>query len=390
MLLDDGIIHTNNGLKHVKDISFIDSVQTNDGYDELERIRHKFDHIDAVTVITQDGEFHCTSDQYVAVLKDCTEHKWKMAKDLKADDVLVTSRRPIDGTKTHFMYMNNIEMTAQIAWLLGIVHSKDHESYDDDHIKWKFDKEDYKVALRMHDMLHHLEDILGLEHPANIDMIYTDMHYIVSTSHTKDLLGEHFSLKRIPCFIKNAQLDVRLGYISGIIDGNIHARSLSADNRRAFKICKMHTSEIDFVRSIQILCYSCGFETHFSIATDYVTLAAITRHSLNTLINIPTLIKYADVNTYLDTNMYLRNVNSFPASMVRGKNKFGRRFLYNLGIHKLKNITMDVYDQFFGNIAYCPVKVKRVVTCEINADVFDISLKNKEEYYCNGYLVKAG
>jgi hypothetical protein len=78
--------------------------------------------------------------------------------------------------------------------------------------------------------------------------------------------------------------------------------------------------------------------------------------------------------------------------MVNGKNKLSRRFHSSLGMGKLKNISVDRYDQIFGDISYCPVKVRFI--CKTTGDqrpidVFNIKMANKEEFYCNGYLLRS-
>jgi hypothetical protein len=132
-------------------------------------------------------------------------------------------------------------------------------------------------------------------------------------------------------------------------------------------------------------------ETRLVITQGTLSLNAMTKHSLDMLLNVQVLMKFVNVISYIDTNMSLRNLNSFPIKMVNGKNKLSRRFHSSLGLHKLKNITIDSYDQVFGDISYCPVKVRFV--CKTTGDqrpidTFDIKMANKEEFYCDGYLLR--
>jgi hypothetical protein len=404
MLLENSLVHTQDGLKNIKDVSLVDCVLTNDMYDDVTGITYKSCYKQVVTVITQDGELQCTSDQYVAVLKNCTEHRWKKARDLKKDDVLLTTRRPVDGVITKFLD-TEIEMTTYLAWFIGILHSKDPYIKDmkTGYISWRFEKEDYSIAIRMKDMLNILEEVLESKNEADIDMqryygeiTYYTVHYRSPnvSQRVYDFICNMLNSFSIPEYIWNGLVDIRLAYIAGIIDGNVHCKPLSQHNKKAFNICKMSSSDSvkAFVKLLQCLCYSCGMETRLVITQGTLSLNAMTKYSLNMLLNVQALMKFVNVISYIDTNMSLCNLNSFPIKMVNGKNKLSRRFHSSLGIGKLKNISVDRYDQIFGDISYCPVKVRFI--CKTTGDqrpidVFNIKMANKEEFYCNGYLLRS-
>ena len=388
-LPENSLVHTRDGLKRIQDVCIGDMVMTSGGYEEVTNIFYQGKQ-DVITIYTQDGEFECTANHRMAVLKNATEYEWKMAKDLKHNDILMTSRKSIDGQKTNICKGNltNLpKLDKYTSWFVGLLYSKElynHNGYD--YFEYKFDENDYSIALRCKDMLNRFS--VNIECDVKLDIFYENkIEYIVSCK-SKELyeyIYKHLrkDLTKIPDYIMHSIYDLRMAFVAGIIDGNKYCIELSESNRNAFNIITCKYTQ--FVKQLQVLCYSCGFETRRKTKNDCF-LYSITKHSLNTILDCPLLLKFAVVESYLDTTMHLPNTNSLPSKMLQGKNKYVRNLIKDLGIRNLKEISIDAYDKYVGDISYCPVKVTKISLDTKNVETYDIEVANRHEFYCEGYL----
>ena len=296
------LVHTNLGLIPIENIKINNKVLTSSGYENvLDVLNQGVQNI--ITIITEDGEFKCTLNHRMAVYISHDKYEWKMAKYLTKNDLLITSRDPILGTQTALLPSNELiipELDADIAWMLGLLYNT-----------ITIDLLDSKIYSKVVELLKRF----GIEDKSMYDKIYT---YINNST----------SFDEIYDFIKEGYLDIRLGFIAGIIDGY---NSLDNDILCSFSSKKL-------VLNIQTLCYSCGIET--------------------TLIN--------------------NSINCFELKLKTERSKCIVSLIPQLN-KKIKFIE-DFNQQLYIS------KVIDILDNNESVETYDISVDNKHEFFCNGYL----
>jgi intein/homing endonuclease len=117
----------------IENISAGVEVLTADGYAKVAETFHQGVQ-KTIKIKTQDGWFECTENHKMAVLRAANEYDWVPARSLKPGDRLVTSRTPIEGSKTalpawsyvrskHSTTCRDIvipELDADMAWFIGL------------------------------------------------------------------------------------------------------------------------------------------------------------------------------------------------------------------------------------------------------------------------------
>jgi hypothetical protein len=383
LLPSNSIIHTQKGLKELKDIQKSDYILTADEYDFVEDLSNS-EYKDTITIYTQNGEFECLPNQLIAVLKNTCEYKWKKAKNLEINDIIMSTRTCLEGTETklpeYSELSDSIKLDEYTAWFIGFLHTKDLYKYNKENgfFSYKFEKNNYDIAIRIKFMLYNF-----LDNDANIDMEIHKNHYIVSCV-SKNISSYLFqcikNTERIASYIMQAFSNIRMSFIAGIIDGNQHCIEYNDRNRKYFNIITGVNK--NFIKDLQMLCYSCGFETKFSIKNNIYNLEAITNHSLKTIEDIKVLLKYQNVNSFINMPKGA-SCNYFPIKMISSKYSYLNRIF---GLH-LKKVFIDAYDEHVGQINYCPVRILGKTLDTKCSELFTISLQNNEQFYCNGYLM---
>lgn len=380
----DSLVHTKTGLKQIKDVNVGDEVMTSSGYETVKR-RFVQGKQNVITIYTRDGEFKCTPNHRMAVVKSPYEYEWKMAKDIKYNDLLMTTRNSIKGGPTKLPVSDNIvvpELDEYMAWFIGILQSKRpfENNSSMSTIAYKFTKNsyDYKTIYRMKNVLgRFFNDCSGFE----IHISEFPTYYVLKfeSEELYDYLSEHVFGNGISDYIMSAVYDIRMGYIAGVIDGNEEFYTLKK-GRTPVNI--VTTDFPDYVTELQALCYSCGFETKRKNDTEFnvYELNAVTNHAIASILEATILHKINLVDSYY--NMPLRNVNGFPIEMLKKERKFSD---ITKNCYK-KSVSMNIFDEHFDNLSYCPVSVVRVGTETEFVDTYDIEVNNIHEFYCNGYL----
>lgn len=245
------MVHLQRGLVPIEEVVPGDMALTGEG--AYHRVSHFFQQgrQKLVSIKTESSSFRCTSNHRMAFLSpDSNKIGWKTASELRAGDMLLTTRTPLQGTKTCLPPCKDDGefspvINTALAWLLGFLRHK-----------YPLDKE----------CADHAKEIMG-----SFPSIKPILQHSVSYPHT------------IPPYIRCAQLPERLAYLSGIMDGRggvskgiVHI--LSTD------------SEV-FAREVQNLCYSCGFETILVHCAGQVQVNAVSAHSRRVIASIPSLHK---------------------------------------------------------------------------------------------------
>ena len=208
-------------------------------------------------------------------------------------------------------------------------------------------------------------------------------YYIVSCV-SKNITAYLFqcikNTERIASYIMQAFPEIRMGFLAGIIDGNQHCIDYDDTNRKYFNIITGINK--NFIKDLQMLCYSCGFETKFITKCCTYKLEAITSHSLKIIEDIKVLLKYQIVDSFINAPKGT-SCNYFPIKMISSKYSYLNKMF---GLH-LKKVSIDTYDEYIGHINYCPVRILGKNLDTKCSEMFRFSLQNNEQFYCNGYLM---
>ena len=382
LLPSNSIIHTQKGLKELKDIQKSEYILTANGYDIVaELLKPEYNNV--MTIYTQNGEFECEPNQLIAVLKNTREYKWKKAKDLEIDDIIMSTRTCLEGKETEMpLYSgisDSIKLDEYTAWFIGFLHSKELYKYDGENGKfsYKFDIKEYDIAVRTKFMLYKFLD------DAIIDMQIHKRYYIISCI-SKNITGYLFqcikNTERIASYIMQAYPEIRMSFIAGIIDGNQNCIEYNDTYRKYFNVITCNNK--NFIKDLQMLCYSCGFETKFSTKCCTYKLEAITNYSLKIIEDIKVLLKYQIVDSFINIPKGI-SCNYFPIKMISSKYSYLNKMY---GSH-LKKIFIDTYDEYVGELNYCPVRILGKSLDTKYSEMCSISLQNNEQIYCNGYLM---
>jgi ribonucleotide reductase class II len=402
----NSLVHTREGLVKIQDIKVGDEVLTSSGYEKVANtfIQGKQN---LIKIITQDGEFECTPNHRMAIVKTPTNIEWKMACELTENDILTTTRVPTDGVKTElpsWCYDNKSihsttckdiivpEFDADMAWLIGIFQADGYTypNYNKDgynaYISLVFGLEEYDMAEKVKEQLQRF----GYDLHIRLKRRKNENSYMVHCQSKQ--LAYYFDKNvkqansdiEVPEYIKKAKQEIKLAYIAGIIDGDgcVKGRLLNL----------VSTVSLKWAKEIQALCYSCGFETRLNIMKNIPKsregwqplhkLNIITKHSQNIVSKIPQLFKKFNVNKRVG------NSNGFPIDMVISyinDKKYDNNLKRKLGLHNNKQLVIDTFEDNFGKLNYCPTKILRIEDNDED-DTFDIEVENKHEFYCNGYL----
>lgn len=387
-LPEDSLVHTYKGLRKIKHITIGDYVLTSSGYERVNNV-FKQGIQNVMTLYTQDGIFKCTPNHRIAVVKNTKEYIWKMAKDIEYDDIIMTSRIPIDGDITILPFdddiddINKPELDADIAWFIGYLKFKNYYSVDKDNFAftYKFNYvAEYNSFLKMEECFKRFGFIKNSKN--SIDIFRVDnnnIEYYITITCSNINIFEYFDkfkqIKNIPSYIRESKYYIKLAYIAGLIDSNQY-----------YDKCYISSSiSQDFTYDLQTLCYSCGFETRYMQVDSNHILIAVTEHARLTINNIKELKRPFKINILEKVN-----INSFDKYMLINKDLVNNFYELStiLNLDNSEKIDIDTYNKYFGNIYYCPTRVvsKDYNNCNEKYETYDIEVANKHEFYCNGLL----
>jgi len=405
----NSLVHTENGLEKIQNIKVGDKVLTSTGYKNVLNT-FKQGKQTLCKIITQDGEFECTPNHRMAVLNDIdNNHKpiyeWKEVQELKEGDVLMTSRIPIEGiitTLPKWDYVKSIhsttckdikipELTCDMAWFIGLFHGNGCAFSN-------YNKNGFNAYISLVFALDKLE--IAEKAKQQLELFGNNLHITLNKRKNENSYEVHCQSKQLswyfdknikqsktiiktPDFILKAKQDIKLAYISGVIDSD------SSPLGRPVQL--VSSIYIDWVKELQVLCYSCGIETRIDIQKEdtasrqnnnhnwqYIhKLNLITNHSKNLLNNNTQLIKKLRISSKPQYS------NGFDIKLF---NDIESKMKKKLGFYSAKQITIDTYEKEFSKLDFCPVKVKEILYEDIQDETYDIEVDDNHEFYCNGYL----
>lgn len=375
----NSLVHTKNGLIKIKDIQVNDEVLTSDGYHKVNNV-FKQGHQEIIKIITYDGEFECTPNHRMAVIRGLDDIEWVEAQYLRDGDILRTSRVSIDGINTRLPYYNNMnipELTNAMAWFIGYFHSNGFIYINDD-IKCNsyfniYVYDNYDIVNKL------LEQIELFNNDLDIRIRKIKNNYIIEcndydlTYYLYKNIKTSYEITEIPNYIKQSKENIKLAYLAGVIDSN------DLENNKKNLI--VSSVNIKWIKDIQLLSYSCGFEVRIHLNKNYKEhnknwyvnnfISIDTLHSFNIITNIP------ELNKSLKYNKKSHKLNGFPLYYLEDlKDRYKNNNI----------ISINNFENKYNKINYCPTKVVRVEYNRDIVDTYDIEVDDKHEFYCNGYL----
>lgn len=391
------------GVRNIEDVRVGDMALTSKGY---KKVLNNFDQgkQSLIKIVTQDGDFECTPNHKMAVLTGFETYEWKCAEDLAAGDRLITNTKAVDGVKT------------KLPEFKFIKNKKDNTSID------------IKIPKLDQNMAHFLGNLHGdgyvlyvenrKEHGADVasrvsiacDMTYPDQHTFlceqmqrfgvkaqikprkgencVNIECSSKQLAKYFydNFKQpktnieIPQCIWNASTEIKLAYISGILDSD------GCVKNRPIKV--VNTIYEQFAKDIQNLLYSCGISTRLN------HLKSKTREALGwkriyqvSLINRKDA-KILDKHTKfkkLISRTKTRAGSTFPSEWI-AKNKIFKGKKGALGAFANEKVTADALNDKGFEVNLRPTEILRIEAVKTQKKTFDIEVEDAHEFYCNGYL----
>lgn len=310
------LVHTWDGLVPIEKVSVGDKVLASDGkYYRVSDIffqgRQKL-----VTIRTGHGVFRCTANHRMAVLHPFSSAPiWKPACELKAQDMLATTRIPILGRSitylSSFRDQPPLELDAEMAWFLGLYSN--HFQLCDQVDGLEILCPTLAIAQRVREQVQRIDgeclvDFHKLE----------DNQFLVIGNQNEDLfmfLREKCSGDDLPVMIREASLEVRKSFLVGVADSHLGSYLVFCQSK-------------EWALNIQRLCYSCGFETRYT--TQYY---------------------YREKTTY-----------------------------------HLVEIMTDLTPSLYEGLCATRVLSVRPDEGEEEEETFDITVEDKHEFFCNGYL----
>ncbi len=309
------LLHTELGLIKIERIFFTDKVLTSKGYSKV-KTKSKPGKQKIITIKTEDGELNCTKDYKIAVYNKNSTYSWKKAEDLTENDILITSRQAIIGS-------NNLYVNTSLNNLVESNITKESLDFIKGIYPW----------------------IIGFNQKSNVN-IYKILELINGFNGneyfykfiTNDNLKVDYYDRNIPDFIYESDSFIKLAYLAGIIDGTFYTNTIIDNNTI------VSDKSLEWIKQLQILCYSCGFETTIEEKEEEINLKISTKYAKNIIESIPQI-----TNTLNFDKLFLKDTNDL--------------LKYNL------------------------VKVIGIEDNNEEVETYDIELENKDGFYCNGYFI---
>jgi intein/homing endonuclease len=242
------LVHLKRGLIPIKNVVVGDEVLTADGF---KKIVNWFDQgmRRLVSIETTGGFFQCTSNHRMPVVRK-SQLEWVEASRLKNGDTLVTSSVSIPGTRTYFY---NIDMDGDIAWLLGVLCTKD-VLLNEGNAQFTLIGDTKYLA---DTIVKYLSKIAR-----EINVTMGECAYVVSftfDNKVKNSLRKFLNQENILKCVLEGTLETRLGFIAGLIDGQTNTVETNKT---------LYFSHTLFASRVQTILYSCGISSAYSTLSD--------------------------------------------------------------------------------------------------------------------------
>jgi intein/homing endonuclease len=386
------------GVKNIENVGIGDQVLTPYGY---YRVRNNFHQGSQKTIKlkTQDGNFECTPNHRMAVINGFENYEWKKAEDIIEGDKLITNTFSIEGRETtlpSFTYIKPEKSTTctditipdldnDMAWFIGYFHGDGYVSYNprrtssnspNNRVECASNKKSKQIIYKIEEQMKRFG--------VNVSVKDLKNENTCKTTVTSRQLAEYFyeNIKKpnseleIPDFIWNANEEIKLAYVSGLLDAD------GSPNNKPAIICS--TVYNNYAKDLQILLYSCGISTRLRENIkrknenwqDINYLALINESDYKKLDN-PSLV------SNLKTNKITRCGNSYSSAYLKESKQIKNKS--KIGVFSGKNTSLDALERHGENINFRPVEVLSKESCR-QVETYDIEVEEVNQFYCNGYL----
>lgn len=350
------LVHTFNGMKPIENVLIGEEVLTSRGYF---KVKDKFyqGRQGLVRVVTQDSSFECTPNHKIAVFTDSENYTWKMASELEFGDRLIAPYHSLFGDNKElpeFIFDNKgnsreitiPKLDEDMAWLLGLIHGDGYVSENE--VTIPIHGEQIEIGLRASKQLKRFG--------VNLFITEYDNYYVLRTKSKQ--LATYFQswLKTpktsicIPEFIWSSPYEIRMAYISGVMDSDGSAKT------RPVQV--VTTIYEDFAKQIRLLLSSCGIQTRIKRSESLeckpaYSVVLINNKSKEEVLKIPKLFK----NDF-DLSTVEKRTNTFPNG--------------------------DVWSKTDSHLI--PVAFIRLEEAD-EKETWDLEIEEVHEFFCEGYLV---
>lgn len=392
------LVHTIGGLKVIENVKYGDKVLTFDGFKPVLANLHQGTQ-KTIKIITQTGEFICTPNHRVAVLSSINgDYMWTEAQHLKEDDRLCFTAVSIPGIETFLPKSNYVRspnahtvkeitipnLDSDLAWFLGYMHANGHVSI----IEKSPGKRNSCVQITVPNdaksvMEKGLKQLQRFGVSPSIQPGDGDCSNIRVASIPLALwFIENFKEAKkelvIPEFILEGTTDIRSAYLAGVLDGD------------------------GCIKNRPIVCCSSIYKLYLSqLQTVYASLGITTRLVQNREAKNNWKALYT---LTLKGSKQEHTLNSFVGPFLvykklqkreRSKEMFSYSFPYDMSkeagalTHKNNNAVVpveNVEEKLGISLPFTPVRVLDIVEGE-ELETFDIEVEDRNEFYCNGFLV---
>jgi intein/homing endonuclease len=392
------------GVKQIKDVQIGESVLTPYGYKKVKNVFEQGKQ-KLVKIHTNNGWFECTPNHKMAVLNGLDKYEWKLASELTTDDYLITNTHSVDGRKTelppfeyekppHSTTCRDIsipELDEDLAWLIGIVHGDGYVLYNPDRaendsssmVVIAFNKNQEELASKAKTQLERF----GLD---NIKTKFVENEETLRLICTSKQLAEYFHthIKKpktdieIPEFIWNAKQDIKLSYVSGVIDSD------GAPNNKPVILCTSIYKS--FIQDLQKLLFSCGI-------TSYIIEDKLPKNrnwnrkyhlSLKDIDEKNILNEVKTLNRKLKTTQFSKFGKRVPIDFIK-QLELTNEQKNKIGFWGAKNINVGTIKKELGiDVALTPSKIN-LIEYEYDGNeqyTYDIEVEDVHQFYADGYL----
>jgi len=356
-------VHTEHGMKKIEDVVLGDRVLTTDGYCS---VTNKFNQgMQAlVRVVTQDSSFMCTPNHKIAVLTDQENYIWKRADELVFGDKLIAPYYLIEGKQQKLpnytferpTNSTNIvipELDEDMAWLLGLIHGDGHIDFTNGEVSISVNGEELELGVRAAAQLRRFGVNVGLSEYENYFVLRVKSRQLANYFHS--WLKQANVEIRIPEFIWNAPYEIKMAYVSGVMDadGSVKTRPVNV----------VTTVYESFACDIQLLLSSCGIQSRVK--------------ALST--------KNLKENWQPKFGVYLIN-NKGKFEFLETPTLFKREIDIST-VEKRTNIFPDGVVWSDTDSPLIPVTFIKIENVEGEYQTWDLEVEDMHEFFCNGYLM---
>lgn len=393
-LPEGSLVHTNRGLVNIENVTINDKVMSYDG--KYHKVTNIFNQGVQETVIInhEDGNFECTPNHKMAIMNGVNSFHWKEAKNIVPSDRLLFVKEVCDGIKTSLPVHNYIkppnsttcrditipQLDENMAWFIGLFHGDGYvranrkENGFNAFVSLVFDINELNIATKAREQLLRFNDQFNVtlqkrknENSYEVMCVSKQLAWYFDT-HIK----KPNTCIVVPDFIKYANPNIRLAYLSGVLDSDG-----AANNRPVALVSSVY---LPWVKELQCLLSSCGINSRIKEQTkkwesrkrwQFIhILALVSKRDKEMFSKIPTLCKKIRIGVRSSRS------NGYPSEWITDK-----ELITKCGLRQAKRLNCEN----IPNAKWIPVEVHSIVPGR-RINTYDIEVENVHSFLVNGIL----